>query len=190
MGPIPYFKLKIPKANQSPILYGWYHNSPWARYNNYAYFWSEERPIRKTVVNHAQRVNQLREFGTRLDGCPGVVHDLSGPGPFTFFVPNNNAMKMIKEASLEKLQGDRLARFFRHHVLKGEWQLADLVAASKDSSDVVSLADQKLPITVTGSLETMNRTVKVAGAEVLKYNIRCWNGYVHIVDRPFVPRWR
>mmetsp|Transcript_50894 Transcript_50894/g.80731 ORF Transcript_50894/g.80731 Transcript_50894/m.80731 type:complete len:198 (+) Transcript_50894:65-658(+) len=189
-GPIRFNKVYKHKEYRSPTLYGWYHNTPWSKLNNFSYFWSEHRPIRKTVVNHAQRVKQIRTFGSHLEEAPGVIQELSQQGPFTFFCPNNDAMDLIRDAAWEKLWTEEKALFFRHHALRGKWDLAELVAAAGTKDAVVSMADQELPISTSGSLESMNRIVRVADAVVTKGNVRCWNGIVHVIDRPLLPRWR
>mmetsp|Transcript_53652 Transcript_53652/g.120988 ORF Transcript_53652/g.120988 Transcript_53652/m.120988 type:complete len:201 (+) Transcript_53652:133-735(+) len=186
-GPIRFHKIRKSKEQRSPVLYGWHHNAPWSKYNNYSYFWSEHRPIRKTVVNHAQRVKQLRAFGERLDMSPAVIQELSQDGPFTLFCPSNDAMDLVRESAWEKLWEEERAQFLRHHVVKGKWGIADLV---NGKAGLISMADQPLPVTVDGTLEDMNRVVTVGGAGLTKWNIRCWNGYVHILDRPLIPRWR
>eukprot|EP00747_Dinoflagellata_sp_TGD_P166241 gnl/TRDRNA2_/TRDRNA2_188725_c0_seq1.p1 gnl/TRDRNA2_/TRDRNA2_188725_c0~~gnl/TRDRNA2_/TRDRNA2_188725_c0_seq1.p1 ORF type:complete len:201 (-),score=33.77 gnl/TRDRNA2_/TRDRNA2_188725_c0_seq1:109-711(-) len=193
VGPMKFHKVIIPKAYRSPVLYGWHHNIPWSKYNNFAYFWSERRPIRKTVVNHAQRVKQTRSFGNLIEEVPSVIQELSQEGPFTMFCPNNDAMDMIRESAWDKLWNEDRCHFIRHHTVLGRWSLADLVAAegAADQKDgVMSLAEQPLEVTVEGSLETMDRVVRIGGAAVTKGNIRCWNGYCHIIDRPLMPRWR
>lgn len=189
-GPVRFHKIRKSKEQRSPVLYGWHHNHPWSKYNNFAYYWSEHRPIRKTVVNHAQRVNQIKAFGERLELSPTVVQELSQEGPFTLFCPTNDAMALIQESAWDKLWEEERSQFLRHHVVKGRWGIADLAAAKDQPNKLVSLANQPLPVAVHGSLEEMNREVRVAGAMVTKSNVRCWNGYVHIIDRPLVPRWR
>mmetsp|Transcript_2975 Transcript_2975/g.5160 ORF Transcript_2975/g.5160 Transcript_2975/m.5160 type:complete len:204 (-) Transcript_2975:59-670(-) len=189
VGPIKFHKERLQKHRLSPMMYGWYHNSPWSKYNNFAWFASEKKAIRKTVVNHVQRVTSAREFGTRLDESPTVIQELSQEGPFTLFCPSNTAMEMIREDAWEKLWGEEKAKFFRHHVVRGKWGIADLVRAM-ESKEVKSLANQHLNVTVSGSLETMDRVVHINGATLTKANIRCWNGYVHFLDRPLIPRFR
>lgn len=215
IGPILFHKIRLNKEQRSPVLYGWHHNAPWSKFNNFAYFWSEQRPIRKTVVNHAQRVKQIRAFGDRFNATPTVMQELSQSGPFTLFCPTNQAMDMILESAWDKLWEEERARFLRHHAVKGRWGIEELVAAAAGETmlsffatspaatgarisqpqmmprkPLMSMADQPLPIQVSGSLEEMNRVVRIAGAAVKKANIRCWNGYVHLIDRPLVPRWR
>mmetsp|Transcript_59535 Transcript_59535/g.94143 ORF Transcript_59535/g.94143 Transcript_59535/m.94143 type:complete len:201 (+) Transcript_59535:18-620(+) len=187
VGPVKFHKIRKQKHQLSPIMYGWYHNSPWSKFNNHAWFWSEKSMIRKTVVNHVQRVTSARSFGTRLDSAPGVIQELSQEGPFTLFCPTNEAMELIKEDAWDKLWDEELNRFFRHHVVRGKWGIADLV---EHSSQVKSLADQPLQISVSGSLECHDRQVFIEKARLTKANIRCWNGYVHFLDRPLIPRWR
>mmetsp|Transcript_78014 Transcript_78014/g.252519 ORF Transcript_78014/g.252519 Transcript_78014/m.252519 type:complete len:205 (-) Transcript_78014:31-645(-) len=189
-GPVRFHKIRKSKEQRSPVLYGWHHNNPWSRYNNFAYFWSEHRPIRKTVVNHAQRVKQVRAFGQRFDMAPWVVQELSQQGPFTLFCPTDEAMGLIRESAWAKLWDEEQATFLRHHAVKGRWGIADLVAACGQSDALVSMAELPLSVAVQGSLEEMTREVRVAGAAVTKSNVRCWNGYVHVIDRPLIPpRW-
>mmetsp|Transcript_95844 Transcript_95844/g.228292 ORF Transcript_95844/g.228292 Transcript_95844/m.228292 type:complete len:204 (-) Transcript_95844:68-679(-) len=190
VGPVRFHKELKYKMYLSPIMYGWYHNTPWAKYNNFAWFWSEHKDIRKTVVNHVQRVTSARAFGTRLDMCPSVIQELSQEGPFTLFCPRNQAMELIRPEAWEKLWDEERNKFFRHHVVRGKWGIKDLAEAEKSRAKVESLAEQPLKITATGSLETHDRQVFVDGARITKTNIRCWNGYVHFLDRPLIPRWR
>mmetsp|Transcript_39176 Transcript_39176/g.92199 ORF Transcript_39176/g.92199 Transcript_39176/m.92199 type:complete len:208 (-) Transcript_39176:36-659(-) len=187
--PVKWQKDYVPKQYRSPILYGWHHNTPWAKHNNFSYFYSEFRPVRKTVVNHAQRVRQLRAFGSQLNGSPSVIQELSQKGPFTFFCPNDEAMEMIDEMEWEKLWDSEKSTFFRNHAVKGKWSIGDL-AAAEGKPALLSLAQEPLPISVSGSLETMDRVVRIGGAVITKFNIRCWNGYVHVIDGPLIPQWR
>jgi len=209
IGPVLFHKIRTNKEARSPVIYGWQHNSPFSKQNNFSYFWSEKRPIRKTVVNHVQRVKQVRSFGERFDFSPEVMQELSQDGPFTLFCPTNAAMDMIKEAAWDKLWDQERALFMRNHVIRGKWGIEDLAAAAKGETRIEptgnpahfapvpmpelplwSLAEQPLNVEVSGSLDSMNREVQIAGAKIEKANIRCWNGYVHFVDKPLVPRWR
>eukprot|EP00419_Tripos_fusus_P084393 CAMPEP_0172864920 /NCGR_PEP_ID=MMETSP1075-20121228/81108_1 /TAXON_ID=2916 /ORGANISM="Ceratium fusus, Strain PA161109" /LENGTH=205 /DNA_ID=CAMNT_0013713889 /DNA_START=49 /DNA_END=663 /DNA_ORIENTATION=+ len=191
-GPIRFHKIRKSKTQQSPIIYGWQHNTPWAKYNNFAYYWSEQRPIRKTVVNHAQRVKQLQAFGERLELAHQVVQELSQQGPFTLFCPSNEAMSLIRDGNWDKLWEEERTQFLKHHVVKGRWTTADLVTAASSGGPgpLTSLANQPLHVAVQGSLDDMNRVIQVSGAALTKANIRCWNGFVHIIDHPLVPKWR
>mmetsp|Transcript_88751 Transcript_88751/g.185566 ORF Transcript_88751/g.185566 Transcript_88751/m.185566 type:complete len:224 (+) Transcript_88751:180-851(+) len=214
--PVLFHKNRLPKEHRSPIVYGWFHNTPWSRYNHFAYFWSEKRPIRKTVVNHTQRVAQVRRFGMMFDDTPTVIQDLSQDGPYTLFCPTDAAMDLVKEDAWENLFDEEKALFMRHHAVRGKWGIEDIAAAAGKptrpvdyvdlttyerpgpynkaffaeplKAPMLSLADQKLEVEVTGELKDMNRIVKVGGAQIVKSNIRCWNGYVHFIDRPLRPK--
>eukprot|EP00913_Durusdinium_trenchii_P003242 g2998.t1 len=37
VGPVKFHKIRKQKHVLSPILYGWYHNSPWAKFNSMAW---------------------------------------------------------------------------------------------------------------------------------------------------------
>lgn len=110
-----------------------------------------------------------------------LVATLKSSGPFTVFAPTDEAFAklppavvadLLKPENKAKLQG-----ILTYHVVAGK-----VLAA-----DVVNLKSAK---TVQGqelSIDTSNG-VKVDGANVVKTDIVCSNGVIHIIDAVVLPK--
>ena len=109
----------------------------------------------------------------------GLVETLKGPGPFTVFAPTGEAFAKIPQADLDALLKDkaRLTSVLTYHVVPGKVMAAD----------VVKLSDAK---TVEGRSLTIDarQGVKVGGANVVKTDIMCSNGVIHVIDSVILPR--
>eukprot|EP00405_Crypthecodinium_cohnii_P045631 CAMPEP_0206579008 /NCGR_PEP_ID=MMETSP0325_2-20121206/32296_1 /ASSEMBLY_ACC=CAM_ASM_000347 /TAXON_ID=2866 /ORGANISM="Crypthecodinium cohnii, Strain Seligo" /LENGTH=173 /DNA_ID=CAMNT_0054084743 /DNA_START=368 /DNA_END=886 /DNA_ORIENTATION=+ len=133
-----------------------------------------------------------------FDDTPTVIQDLSQDGPYTLFCPTDAAMDLVKEDAWENLFDEEKALFMRHHAVRGKWGIEDIAAAAGKptrpvdyvdlttyerpgpynkaffaeplKAPMLSLADQKLEVEVTGELKDMNRIVKVGGAQIVKSN--------------------
>ncbi|CAE8629940.1 unnamed protein product [Polarella glacialis] len=175
VGPIKFHKIRIRKADASPVIYGWHHNTPWSKFNNFAWYWSENKMIRKTIVNHAMKVRQTREFGNQLDASPSVTQELSQDGPFTLFCPNNDAMEMIRESAWEKLWDEEKARFLRNHVVPPQLSyplssslLMTIAVARLHDSSWVSVSSAEVPCLATH--ERGQKALQQQTARDPKYN--------------------
>ncbi len=103
----------------------------------------------------------------------GLTETLSGPGPFTVFAPNDEAFAKLPEGAVDGLLKDipKLRRLLAYHV----------VASKVLSADVMKLSSAK---TVQGQnvAITFNKGVKVNDAKVIKTDIACDNGVIHVID--------
>jgi uncharacterized surface protein with fasciclin (FAS1) repeats len=108
----------------------------------------------------------------------GLVDLLGKKGPFTVFVPNNSAFIDLPDGTVEALLKDKakMKAVLSHHVVEGALSY-DQVAAKPS----VAASDQKeLVVDAKGLL-------KVAGATIIRGNIKCRNGYIHVVNKVLVP---
>jgi uncharacterized surface protein with fasciclin (FAS1) repeats len=107
---------------------------------------------------------------------------LSGAGPFTVFAPTNAAFAALPAGTVETLlkpeNKAKLQAVLKFHVL----------GAAVESS---ALAGKKLtspPTLQGGTLEIDGKHgVKVAGANVVKADIRGSNGIIHVIDKVLLP---
>lgn len=111
----------------------------------------------------------------------GLVEALSAKGPFTVFAPNDAAFAKLPKETLESLlkpeNKAKLASILTFHV----------VAESLPASKVV---DAKYATTLTGqriAIEAGKSGVTVNGAKVLKTDIMCSNGVIHVIDSVILP---
>ncbi len=110
-----------------------------------------------------------------------LVTTLKGDGPFTVFAPTDDAFGKLPEgvvASLLKPENKaKLQAVLTFHVVAGKVLAADVVKL-------------KSAQTVQGQELTVNTDsgVKINGAKVVKADILCSNGVIHVIDAVVLPK--
>ena len=109
----------------------------------------------------------------------GLIDTLKGAGPFTVFAPTDEAFAKLPAGTLDALLKDKakLTAVLTYHVVAGKVMAAD----------VVKLKSAK---TVQGGSVTIDTTkgVKVDAANVVKTDIACSNGVIHVIDTVILPK--
>lgn len=112
-----------------------------------------------------------------------LVDVLSSEGPFTVFAPTDEAFGKLPEGTLETLlkpeNKETLVKILTYHVVPGKVMAADVVKL--DGEKVDTAAGAKATISVAGS------TVMVDKAKVVKTDIECSNGVIHVIDAVILP---
>jgi len=114
----------------------------------------------------------------------GLVDTLSSKGPFTVFAPTDDAFGKLPTGTIEGLLKDKekLTSILTYHVVPGKVM----------SSDVVKLKSAKTiqgqEIKIDAAKWHLHRNVKVSGANVLKADIECTNGVIHVIDKVILPK--
>lgn len=104
---------------------------------------------------------------------------LDGPGPFTVFAPTDEAFAAVPKEKLAALLADpkQLAAVLTYHVVPGE-----VLAA-----DVVKLKTAKTAQGESVKIAASGGKVKINEAQVIKTDIRCSNGVIHVIDAVLLP---
>jgi uncharacterized surface protein with fasciclin (FAS1) repeats len=110
----------------------------------------------------------------------GLVDTLKSAGPFTVFAPTDEAFAKLPAGTVDALlqDPDKLKKILLYHVVSGNVMAAD----------VVKLKQAK---TVEGSLlriRTIGGHVMVNNANVMKTDIVCDNGVIHVIDTVLMPK--
>ena len=133
----------------------------------------------KDIVDTAVGAGKFTTLVTAVKAA-GLVETLKGDGPFTVFAPTDEAFAKIPKAKLEALLKDKhaLAAVLTYHVVPGKVMAADVVkldsaTTAQGKAVKISAADGK---------------VKVNGATVVKADIACTNGVIHVIDTVLMPR--
>ena len=112
----------------------------------------------------------------------GLVDTLKGAGPFTVFAPTDAAFAKLPAGTVEDLlkpeNKSKLVAILTYHVVPGKVM----------AKDVVKLHEAK---TVNGQELTVNAemgSVMVNNAKVVKTDILCTNGVIHVIDTVILPR--
>jgi uncharacterized surface protein with fasciclin (FAS1) repeats len=108
-----------------------------------------------------------------------LVEPLQGKGPFTVFAPTDEAFAKLPEGTLEKLLADKeaLTEILKYHV----------VAGKVTASDVVKLKSAKTLADKEVSIDT-EEGVKINDATVVKADVMCTNGVIHVIDTVLIPK--
>jgi transforming growth factor-beta-induced protein len=112
----------------------------------------------------------------------GLVDTLKGAGPFTVFAPTDEAFAKLPAGTVEDLlkpeNKSKLAAILTYHVVSGKVMAKD--AMKLHSAKTVN--GQELTIKTEGG------TVMIDGAKVVKANIVCTNGVIHVIDSVVLPK--
>ena len=132
----------------------------------------------KDIVETAIEAGSFQTLVTAVKTA-GLVETLSGPGPFTVFAPTDDAFAKLAKGMVERLLKDKrkLTAVLTYHVIPGKIM----------ASDVARIRSAK---TVQGqeiAIDT-RKGVKVDGANVIKTDIECTNGVIHVIDSVIMPR--
>lgn len=114
-------------------------------------------------------------------GKAGIVDTLMGPGPFTVFAPDDDAMAALAKklgcSKIELLSRPELPDILKYHAVAGKVTSKDL----SEGQEVETLGGKKLKITLAGG-------VKVNGVKVVRADFPATNGVIHKVAEVLVPQ--
>lgn len=131
----------------------------------------------KNIVETAVEAGSFKTLVTAVQAA-GLVETLSGVGPFTVFAPTDDAFAKIPKETLDAVLADKdkLTAILTYHVVSGKVM----------ASDVVGLNSAK---TVQGGevkIDTENGVI-INNAKVVKADIECTNGVIHVIDTVLMP---
>jgi uncharacterized surface protein with fasciclin (FAS1) repeats len=137
-----------------------------------------EEKAAKDIVDTAVAAGDFKTLVTAVKAAD-LVETLKGDGPFTVFAPTDAAFAKVPKEKLEALLKDKkaLASVLTYHVVAGKVMAADVVKL--DSAKTVQ--GQSVKITVKAG------KVMVNGANVVKTDIVCGNGVIHVIDAVILP---
>lgn len=133
----------------------------------------------KDIVDTAISAPQFSTLVTAVKAA-GLVETLKGTGPFTVFAPTNDAFAKIPKAKLDALLADKaaLTSVLTYHV----------VAGKVTAADVVKLTEAKTVQGSTAKIKVKDSGVKIDNANVIKTDIHCSNGVIHVIDSVILPK--
>lgn len=148
--------------------------------NNTGHPSSAEYPGKEgNIIALASGVDEFKTFISAVQTA-GLVEKLQGKGPFTIFVPTNNAFAKLPDGMMEDLlkpaNKARLAGLLANHVVPGKIMAGDIKAMK-----ATNVSGQDLHIQVSDDGVTVNN------ARVVQADLVGTNGVVHAIDSVIVP---
>ncbi len=133
------------------------------------------------IVDTAVAAGSFKTLAAALKAAD-LVDTLKGPGPFTVFAPTDAAFAKLPPGTLESLlkpeNKSKLQGILTYHVVSGRVGSDKVVASS--TAKTVQGAEVKISSNADG--------VMVNGAKVVKTDIACSNGVIHVIDAVLLPQ--
>ena len=136
---------------------------------------------KKDIVDTAVSAESFKTLVAALKAAD-LVDTLKGKGPFTVFAPTDDAFAKLPAGTVEGLlkpeNKAKLQSILTYHVVSGEYMAKDVVT-------------MKMAKTVNGQSFMINMdagNVMVDNAKVVKTDIECSNGVIHVIDTVIMPK--
>lgn len=138
----------------------------------------------KDIVDTAVAAGDFKTLVTAVKAA-GLVETLKGEGPFTVFAPTDAAFGKLPEGTVGELvkpeNKKKLTSILTYHVISGKVMAKDAVAAAKEGAEVKTVEGSKIKLSIKDG------AVYVDGAKVVKTDIVCGNGVIHVIDAVIMP---
>lgn len=135
----------------------------------------------KDIVDTAIAAGQFKTLVAAVQAA-GLVDTLKGAGPFTVFAPTDDAFAKLPPGTVENLlkpeNKDKLVSILTYHVVPGDFTAAKVMKMTE--AKTVQGEDLKIM--------TMDGKVMVNDANVVKPDIKCSNGVIHVIDTVLMPQ--
>lgn len=136
---------------------------------------------KKDIVETAVANGSFKTLAAAL-GAAGLVDTLKGEGPFTVFAPTDEAFAKLPKGTVEDLlkpeNKSKLIDILTYHVVSGKVMAKTAVTLDKATAlnkKVIALAVKDGSLTLNGS------------AKVVKADVNCSNGVIHVIDTVILP---
>lgn len=134
----------------------------------------------KNIVTTAVEAGSFKTLAAALKAA-GLVETLQGKGPFTVFAPTDEAFAKLPAGTVDTLlkpeNKQQLIAVLTYHVVPGKVMATEVVKLK--STETVN--GQRIDIKVT------DEKVLVDQAQVVKPDINCSNGVIHVIDSVILP---
>lgn len=143
---------------------------------------AEDKPSKELTIVEVAAGN--KDFSTLVAAvkAAGLVETLSGKGPFTVLAPTNEAFAKLPKGTLETLlkpeNKAKLTAILTYHVVAAKAMAADVV--KMDKAKTVQGQEVKIAASSEG--------VKINDSKVVKTDIECKNGVIHVIDTVLLPK--
>jgi uncharacterized surface protein with fasciclin (FAS1) repeats len=161
------------------------------------------------IFETARARHAYEKYVRGLESVEGLMEALSGPGPYTVFIPTDAAFDRLSADQQANLFADpgKLAKVVKYHVVPGYFTADDLL----DRAFLKTLEGPRLSVwsdilvTPLGEEETdidqnamsyitketvttqVRESIKINSAHVIEANVIADNGILHVIDKVLVP---
>ncbi len=138
------------------------------------------------IVDTAANAGQFNTLVAAVKAA-GLVDALKAKGPFTVFAPTDAAFAKLEKAKpgtiamlLKPENKDKLTAILTYHVVAGEYRAKDILKL-KNGAHVKTLGGKSVRV-------SNKHGVAVNSSKVIKADIECTNGVIHVIDTVLLPK--
>ncbi len=144
---------------------------------------SKKKSNTPDIVDTAVAAGQFKTLAVALKAT-GLDKALKGKGPFTVFAPTDEAFAKVPKKTMQMLlkpeNKKKLVAILKYHVVSGK-VMAKKVVGLKNATTLKGSS-------VAVNFDKKSKTVKIDNAKVVKTDIACANGVIHVIDSVILPR--
>lgn len=115
----------------------------------------------------------------------GLVDTLKSKGPFTVFAPLDSAFAKLPKGTVDELlkpeNRDKLKAILTYHVVPGKVMAKDAIELGRKGAEAKTVQGSHVRISLKEG------AVYVDKAKVVKTDIVCENGVIHVIDAVIMP---
>ena len=161
------------------------------------------------IFETARDRHDYEKFVKGLQSVEGLIAALSGPGPYTIFIPTDAAFDRLSSDQQADLFADpgKLAKVVKYHIVPGRFTADDLLdraflktlegarlfVRSDISETPMGEEDEDIDqdaldyITKDTVTTEVRESIKINRAHVDEANVIADNGILHVIDKVLVP---
>ncbi len=132
----------------------------------------------KDIVDTAVAAGSFKTLAKLLTDAE-LIGVMKGPGPYTVFAPTDEAFAKVPADVLAGLAKDKakLQEVLKYHVLTSKWTTDDVKLVKQTGT----AQGKSVTFGASGGALTVN------GAKIVKANVDCTNGMIHVIDAVLLP---
>jgi uncharacterized surface protein with fasciclin (FAS1) repeats len=132
----------------------------------------------KDIVDTAVAAGSFKTLARLLTDAD-LIGVMKGPGPYTVFAPTDEAFAKVPADVLAGLAKDKakLQEVLKYHVLTSKWTTDDIKLVKQTGT----AQGKSVTFGSAGGVLTVN------GAKIVKPNVDCANGMIHVIDAVLLP---
>jgi uncharacterized surface protein with fasciclin (FAS1) repeats len=132
----------------------------------------------KDIVDTAVAAGSFKTLAQLLTAAD-LIEVMKRPGPYTVFAPTDEAFAKVPKDVLDGLAKDKakLQEVLKYHVLTSKWTTDDIKLVKQTGT----VQGKPVKFGLSGATMTVN------DARIVKPNVDCSNGMVHVIDSVLLP---
>jgi uncharacterized surface protein with fasciclin (FAS1) repeats len=161
------------------------------------------------IFETARAERAYNKYVNGLESVAGLVETLSGPGPFTIFIPTDAAFGHLSDDQQVNLFADpeKLARVLKYHIVPGYYTADDLLdrlflktlegqrlrvwsdvsEIPLGEEDIATYGDALNYVSSDTVTTSVRESITINGGQVLRANVIADNGIMHVIDKVLIP---